>query len=82
MYKISIGGVVKEVSAAAMTVESGTIIFFEDETHKTSRLIVASGKWDYIEVGEDSPVMCVGPRTPAPVPEEFDAELGLPEDGA
>ena len=53
MYKVGINGVEKEVEAHGMSVESGTIIFFEDEDRLTSKLVVAAGKWDYFEVVGD-----------------------------
>lgn len=70
MYKVGINGSVKEVEAVGMTIESGTIIFFEDDKNETSRMIVASGKWDYLEVDGESPALSIRPRTPAPIAEE------------
>ena len=54
MYKVTINGVEKEVSANGMTVDGGTLIFYCNPEQTQSRLIVAAGKWDSLEVMEES----------------------------
>jgi|AntAceMinimDraft_12_1070368.scaffolds.fasta_scaffold80646_3 hypothetical protein len=82
MYKVGINGVEKEVEAHGMSVESGTIIFFEDENHLTSKLVVASGKWDYLEVVGDSQSMQVRPQEPKPIKPEHPAVVEVREEEA
>ncbi len=72
MYRISINGREKEIKAEGLTMENGVILFFIDKECTKSKMIVASGEWEYLEVGEDSDAIQV--RRPAQVPVQPEAE--------
>ena len=54
MYKVTINGIEREIEAKGLTVDNGTLIFFSNEEQTQSRIIVAAGKWDSLEVMEES----------------------------
>lgn len=66
MYIVSIRGVEKKVDAKGVAVENGNIIFFCDEECVHSKFVVATGKWDSIEVEGDSDPL----QIKRPVPQE------------
>ncbi len=54
MYKVSIGGVVREIECKGVSVEGGNILFFCDDACTKSKFVVAAGKWESLEVLGDS----------------------------
>ena len=82
MYKVGISGKELDVEAAGMTVESVTLIFFDDDKNEASRMIVASGKCDYLKVDGDSTPLSIRPRTPAPIEEPVAEAVPAPSDEA
>lgn len=74
MYKVGINGVEKEIEAAGMTVDNGTILFIKEDGQPGVNCVVPAGKWDYLEVGEGSDALQI--RQTSGVPQDQQAGSG------
>lgn len=54
MYKVMIDGNVKELEAAAVSIEGGNLLFYGDAQKQMIMTVVPKGAWQLFEVGEES----------------------------